>query len=492
LIFYNMKIAVIGNGLIGSIASVYLSKKGYEVDCIGPDIDTAKREINNLEISRTLMDFELKKSSISPKFYREDLKRDKVISDKLFQKETKNFFSLEIADDNGLGKYWGANLAINSLKPFIKELNLNSEEIQFINNLVPQLKIQDFYNENFLNLNTFKFKTMKNIKIKNNLGNIESSVLSLWKEKFDINNLPNYKFSPAIFGSLPLDLGSTKRIKGVVRKIELDQKKDNFISTLFIDDSKEIFTKNYNYVFLACGSIGSYRLLMNCFNDKDNQKLFSRIKHHPMISTLVFIPYAPYPEKHIGMSNLDLNLKIDDNQIFTNFHPFESFLKMKYNLKLKNNNNYFFKLIYKFLNNISFMPLSPLWIIRRLYIAAIYLPGELSSSYIGIRKNEVKIIGGLRSDYEKYICNKIWKNIVSEFKKNNVFNFLMRPVKIKLGADFHYSSSLINYTDDKGIFIKNESKTNIVVLDASSSRILPTPNPTFYFICRAIRLLRDI
>ena len=56
-----------------------------------------------------------------------------------------------------------------------------------------------------------------------------------------------------------------------------------------------------------------------------------------MLCTLTIIPALPYPKKHIGMSNLDLKVKVDGNEIFINFHPFESFLKTKYKIFLRNN-----------------------------------------------------------------------------------------------------------------------------------------------------------
>ena len=38
-----MKIAVIGNGIIGYIASEYLINKGHEVECISPNIQMAQK-----------------------------------------------------------------------------------------------------------------------------------------------------------------------------------------------------------------------------------------------------------------------------------------------------------------------------------------------------------------------------------------------------------------------------------------------------------------
>ena len=55
----------------------------------------------------------------------------------------------------------------------------------------------------------------------------------------------------------------------------------------------------------------------------------------------------------------------------------------------------------------------------------------------------------------------------------------------------HYASTLVNYTDKNGkLIFKNKILENVTVVDSSSSANLPTPNPTYYFVSRAIRLLR--
>ena len=82
-----MKLAVIGNGIIGSIVSSYLSSKGYSVDCIGPDLgDFNKYEGINIKNKN------YNSENISPKFKRNDLLSCKIKSDNFFPKKTKNFF----------------------------------------------------------------------------------------------------------------------------------------------------------------------------------------------------------------------------------------------------------------------------------------------------------------------------------------------------------------------------------------------------------------
>ena len=478
-----MKIAVIGNGIIGSLSSIYLSRKGYEVDCIGPAIKTAQEKIHFKEDQ---IPTNYNNGFVSPKFKRKDLIKNKFISDLYFPKESQNFFALEIANEFGLAKFWGGNLAFNALNVYIKKLNLSEKEFDFICKNIPMLDIQDYYRR--------KFPEIKNKLDHNNYqkdSEINSSILSIYEKKCDINNLPCHNFSTAIFGTTPLDLSKCNRINGVAKSIDFNKKGKNSLTKIYIDNSRKLFFKEYNYVLIACGAIGSYRLVMNSIKNKKLFKMYNRIKHHPMISTLTFIPNIPYPEKHIGMSNLDLKIKIDNEEIFINFHPFESFLKTKYKFYTNFQKQILGKLTYKLMNKFSFIPLTPLWILRRIYIAAIYLPSDLTSSYIGYEVNKIKIIGGLRSDFEKYVMRKIWRKICSKLRTKYIFNLFLKPIRTEIGADYHYASSLVDYTDEDGL-LKFNKNTNVIVIDSSSSDILPTPNPTLYFLSRAIKLLRKI
>lgn len=123
-----MKIGVLGSGIIGYITSKYLSSKGFEVDCISPKLKTAESFVNKKDIK------EIKyKKVLSPKFKRKDFINSKFISDTFLKKDTENFLALEIIDEIGLARYWGANLAINGMKKEIDNLCLYDYEKDFIN-----------------------------------------------------------------------------------------------------------------------------------------------------------------------------------------------------------------------------------------------------------------------------------------------------------------------------------------------------------------------
>ena len=49
-----------------------------------------------------------------------------------------------------------------------------------------------------------------------------------------------------------------------------------------------------------------------------------------------------------------------------------------------------------------------------------------------------------------------------------------------------------NYADRNGrLEINKKVVDRVVILDSSSSEILPTPNPTFYFLARSLLLMRQ-
>ena len=74
----------------------------------------------------------------------------------------QKFLALEIIDEIGLARYWGANLAINGMKEEIDNLCLNDYEKNFINKLIPSLDVQNFYKENWDRLDTSIYKCFKN------------------------------------------------------------------------------------------------------------------------------------------------------------------------------------------------------------------------------------------------------------------------------------------------------------------------------------------
>ena len=127
-----MKIAVIGSGIIGYMASSYLSRKGHEVICIAPELKKVRGIVPSIGKNNLKYD-----KPVSPKFQRNDFKENKITSDYLFKKTSKNFIGIELINDIGLARYWGANLALGGLSDDLQGLRLDKKEIEFIEEKIP-------------------------------------------------------------------------------------------------------------------------------------------------------------------------------------------------------------------------------------------------------------------------------------------------------------------------------------------------------------------
>ncbi len=487
-----MKICIIGNGIIGHISGQYLSKKGHTVDCISPDIDLAnelsKKNYTNINNN--------KKDILSVKFKRSDLIYCKRISDKYFRKKLNGFFALELACEMGLAKYWGANLALKGLSNDIKELRLTDKEWAFIESNIPFLDVQKFYKNKIRN-NQISNKIDSYMKQSTKKGiYLYSSILAIWEEKCILKKLPCEMPSEAIYGSSKAADLSYNLIRGIVEKIDLNQSSNKSKITLNVRTGiNNTKTMEYDYILIACGTIGSYRLVQESLEKEFINKQFDKLDHHITLSTLSFVPNIPYPKDHIGMSNFDIDMKINNEKLYINYFPFKSSLKAILRNKLNNKKLLFLKkfltTLDKLINKLPDLIIFPGWWINRLYISNIYLPSDMTSSYINYIDKEIKIIGGYRSDFEKFIYRELWNKLNYKLRKINIFNLYPRPLKVSVGADLHYASTLSSYTDKQGRILSSKEK-NIKIIDSSSSRYMPTPNPTLYFIARAIKLIRNI
>lgn len=480
-----MKIAVIGSGIIGYMVSSYLTENGHQVDCISPTLKSASSSLNS-----TKKNYINYVGSVSPKYKRKDFKESKFVSDQYYPKTLSNFIGLEIIGEIGLAKYWGANLAIGGLIEDIKNLKLDKEEKNFISSKIPVLDVLDFYSEiNNNNINPLKKFNKKDLDFE-----IKSSTLAIWKDKCDPEKMPDERKNQAIFGSDFNPLISYNKIDGYVEKINLKTNNNNNLSL-------DIFTKNitknyiYDHIVIACGAIGSYRLITNSISDNKSIDLYSRIKHHPILVTICFAPKIKYPKNYISMSNFDIKINSKVGKLYMNYFPFRGAIKAlfreKFELINKKKSLHFIKGIKRFIDNLPDFPIFPGWWINRMYVSNIYIPSDFTASFICKKNNKVHIIGGYRFDFEKVILRRVWLSIIYKLLKNKIFVILLKPKIVQTGGDMHYSSTLENYTNNKGqLIINNKILNNISVVDSSSSRNLPTPNPTYFFVARAIKLLR--
>ena len=196
------------------------------------------------------------------------------------------------------------------------------------------------------------------------------------------------------------------------------------------------------------------------------------------------------------MSNFDIKINSKFGDIYINYFPFRGAIKALYrdNLEFLRSKKIIFSLlrgIKRFIDDLPDLPIFPAWWINRLYVSNIYIPSDYTASFICKKDNKVDLIGGYRFDFEKVILRRLWPSIILKLLKNKIFVILPNPKIVKTGGDMHYSSSLINYTNEKGqLIMNNKILENISIVDSSSSINLPTPNPTYFFVSRAVRLLR--
>ena len=479
-----MKIAVIGEGIIGYFIASYLGDKKYDVDCISPNIN----ECNSYKkVGSSLINNLSDTKIISPKLKRKDLERIRNETEKIFKKECLNFEGLELANKMGLAKFWGANLAYEGLAKDIKALKLSKKEWDYIKKKIPFMDVQNFYKK--------RFNWDKQNKFLSKQKFLKSSILAVFESEIKDTQLPGFKYSKEIFGNSTIKNTSFNRINGRVLKIQANEKSQNKFCNLLIETENNILSKKYDYVVVAAGAIGSFRLVMDSFKLNPNNNLFHKINHHHILSTLFFLPKIPYPRKYIGMSNLDLSTDSENINLYLNFFPFRSLIDI-YKFQLIESKK---SLINKIKLNLLILIENLLekffltkWFFHRLYITNIYLPSEMTSSYIGVKNNKITLIGGLRSDFEKLILKRLFKKLVKQLTKHSIYNLLIKPQSISIGADLHYASSLSNYLKKDGTFKLKSIPRNIIIADSSSSEYLPIANPTLFFIARGIKLVRKI
>ena len=287
-----MNIAVIGEGIIGYVIASYLGDKKHNVDCISPNIN----EVNSSEEDENILKNNFSKNKIiSPKLKRKDLTKIRIKTEKIFKKKCINFEGLELANKMGLAKFWGANLGYEGLSKDINSLKLTKGEWNYIKKKIPFMDVQNFYKNRFnWDQKTAFIKKHEFFK---------SSTLAVYENKIKETTLPGFNPSKAIFGNFPIENTSFTRINGRVLKIQTNKKAQNESCNLLIETEENTFSKKYDYIILTAGAIGSFRLVMDSFELSQNNKLFNKINHHHILSTLVFLPKIPYPRKYIGMSN---------------------------------------------------------------------------------------------------------------------------------------------------------------------------------------------
>lgn len=112
---------------------------------------------------------------------------------------------------------------------------------------------------------------------------------------------------------------------------------------------------------------------------------------------------------------------------------------------------------------------------------------------MGYENNRIKIEGCYKSSFKKTVFKKLLPSTLLKLIREKIIPLNFIGKIIENGADFHYSSSLESFTNkDANLKLFDKTYKRIIISDSSSSDFLPVANPSYYFICRAIKLLRKI
>jgi hypothetical protein len=480
-----MKIAVVGSGIIGYVASSYLSDQGHTVDCISPKSKQTYTKSNEISKSKKYH------KPVSPKFERPDFIENSIESESYFPKSKFNFIGTELINEIGLAKFWGANLAVDALAKDIENLHLSKNEKLSLEKYIPILNVQNYYEKNINNPNQkskFSFFKLENRKLSKNFF---TSKLAIFSDKINPQQLPDDRPDNAIFGSYFQSPKTYNRVDAKVEKIIFNSDGKN--PFVLLEDSSLV---EYDYIIVACGAIGSYRLILNSLKNVPNYNTFSRLKHHPLVSTICLVPKIRYPNKFISMSNFDFKFSEKNAEGYLNFFPLYGAVKAimrNRDSEISKKTILLISKIKKLIDKLPDNPLFPGWWIHRLYVVNIYFQSDFSASFINYEKGMINLFGGFRFDFEKTCLRSSYPLLIKTLLRKKIFSFLPFPILAETGADLHYSSTLTNYVDENGLIKKDFlEEQKVIIVDSSSTNYLPNPNPTYYFMARAIKLLRGI
>ena len=356
-----------------------------------------------------------------------------------FKKKNKivenNFSSLGSLALGGLSNVWGGGYwEINK-----KKINTNfnkflSKNFKIINFDIKNSKILTEYLNNKLNKNYFKKAELLSLKNENEIYNSKKTIEKLTPNK-------NFKYLGNIF----------------IDKIE---KNENFYTC--VDENKIRY--NCKKLILACGTIGSTRLIIKLSNlYNKNIKLYHNLNFG-------FIGYLKKSLKYDSF---------DNHSAHSVFFFNDTKLKKQVSGSIGRFNNDLKKLIYKKL----FFPLN--YLVNkfleafkyRLIFGNFFFPPEFSNTNIEMDTNKNLIINGSRNLKLNKEKTKILKEFFSKNKKNFYKLYLK---KFPTGSDAHYTSTMSQNTNidqlrtnENGELIKYK---NLFITDAS---ILPADRPHF-------------
>jgi ferredoxin len=471
-----INVLIVGTGLTSYVIQKYLKLYGINHATIGPSC-SHDASLNASSASPT--------GTLSPKFQRADFLYDYSLQESHFPGEERNFLRFESSSLAGLSAYWGANMPSKLFD------SLDTEISSFIHSVIPLTTVDRIYETSDRDISSSRGRLYSLAKMTRPNNTLELIVpqLAIEGESCIPCGRCMEKCS-AIFSSISC---GTPNIKGVVQSISYNHDLDN-MQVSYTDSSAE-YLIYANYIILASGAVSSYRIASTHIA---HPHVARRIKHHPLITTLLFIPNKPALQRQLTMSNLDILIRPHGEHAqnptrnaYCNIFPVYTIIKSG-NYK-KQRINLAIALVYHLACS---RPLSIFT--KRLYICNIYLSDELSASYISVQKAssstsrlEVNIDGGFRSDIRKVFMKYI-NPILGSLWKYGIFKLPFTDKLSKPGADMHYAATLCNEVTEECV-LKSDVIPNdrLFILDSSILRSIPVQNPTPLILGNAIRLLRD-
>ena len=418
-------IIIIGSGPSGATLAESLIEEEKKVLVIDQGYNL------NTEIKKNSLD----KDSYHPKIIQKKFKYVNYNFKKKNKIVENNFSVLGSLAIGGLSNVWGGGYWEKNEN----KINLNIDQFldknfKIINYDIESSKILTKYLNRKMNENYFKQADLLSLKNENEVYNSKKTIEKLISNK-------NFNYLKNIF----------------IDKIE---KKENFYTC--VDENGIRY--NCKKLILACGTIGSTRLIIELSNlYNENVKLYHNLNFG-------FIGYLKESLKYDSF---------DNHSAYSVFFFNDSKLKKKISGSIGRFNNDLKKLIYKkFFFPFGYIINKFLEVFKyRIIFGNIFFPTEFSETNIKMDINKNLIInGGINLK-----LNKEKSEILKEFfLKNNKNFYKIYFKKFPIGSDAHYTSTMTQNTNidqlrtnENGELIKYK---NLFISDAS---ILPPDGPHF-------------
>lgn len=439
------KTIVIGSGPSGTFFSKAMIKNKQSVTMI--DVGYTKKD-NNLESKSNFLNVRLTKNK---NFVEKNFKKKNRIKE-------KNFSVIGSLAEGGLSNVWGGgNYNISD--------SLNRKKLIFfkeaLTNVLQTFTNKDNFKKNEL-LNLIKnFNTSKNISFFEEDNMFSKSKNRIYNSKNDIQILKKNKkfdYKKGLF---------VKKIKKIKIGYELK----------CIKEKKTIFIR-CKYLVLACGTIGTTRLLLDYLSYKKKIRLFHTY-------SMNFIGFLKQPIKNKNFDKLQAIMqykimppyitRINKNE---NCYGVLGLISKDVLLtSLQMFPNFVIRLIIKIFSKLK----------NRIIIGNCFFPHFLTLSYIRLNNKDLFLSGQINNDY-KFIIKRIQKQLKNSLK--NIIPLIFFKL-MPIGSDVHYFGTLQNKKNKKfGVndHCQLNNNRNLYIVDGSVIKQMDNKFPTQLMMINSYRV----